>query len=159
MTQPYQRADDVGYAITEFLWSKGRPFYPVSALAHARVSEVNLASVACTRYDDDNLDLIFQMPKSGGGHFFEIVLRSNESTAYGGWAWGEKLSFVDRFVNGYRVLTAFIEGQEVSFEYSSRWHRYRANCDIPVSKSLRYSGREVTEEANYSKNVVRQATF
>lgn len=135
-TDPFQRADDVGYVISEFLWFKGRPFYPVTALAQAKISEINLAASTCNGIDEDNLDLIFRMPRSEGGHYFEVILRSNEGTAYGGWAWGEELSFLDCFVNGYRVLAAYVEGHPVTFEYSARWKRYRPTSDLPVSKSV-----------------------
>lgn len=144
-TEPYQRADDVGYVISEFLWFKGRPFYPVSALAQARINEANLAAREYNKDDEDNLDLIVRMPKSEGGHYFEIILRSNEGTAYGGWAWGEELRYLDRFVNGYRVIATSIEGRTVTFEYSTRWHRYCTTSDLPVSKSVFQIERETRE--------------
>nr|WP_183795927.1 hypothetical protein [Allorhizobium borbori] len=149
-TDPFQRADDVGYVISEFLWFKGRPFYPVSALAQARISEFNLAAREYNGSNEDNLDLIFRMPRSEGGHYFEIILRSDEGTAYGGWAWGEELSYLDRFVNGYRVLAAYIEGHPVTFEYSARWHRYRPTSDLPISKSVFRIEQEVRGVRNGS---------
>ena len=116
--EPYQRADDVGYAVSEFMWFKGRPFYPVSALVHAKVAHARLSAEKGDEEDEDNLDILFRMPLVAGGHFFEIVLRSNEGTSYGGWVWGEEL------------------------EYSRRFQRYRTIEPLPVEKSVFLIQRE-----------------
>lgn len=139
-TEPYQRADDVGYAVSEFMWFKGRPFYPVSALAHAKVAHARLS--ACDDEDEDNLDILFRMPLVAGGHFFEIVLRSNEGTSYGGWLWGEELEILNEVVNGYRVLAGKFDGRLIRFEYSKRSHRYQTAEPLPVEKSVFLIQRE-----------------
>lgn len=131
---PYQRADDVGFVITEFLWLDGKPFYPVSALAHAKVSQVALAFSGGEA--EDNCDLVFQMPKSEGGHFFEIVLRSDLATFYGGWVWGDELEYLDRYKNGYRVLCSRIHGKQVKFEYSEQERRYLPANELPLDKMM-----------------------
>lgn len=143
--EPYQRADDVGYAISEFLWFDGRPFYPASALAQAKVAPVNLCSLQVSEDNQDNCDLIFQMPKADGGHFYEIVMRSDTGTDYGGWAWGETLECLDQYVNGYRVLRAHINNSQASFEYSSQCRRYGPTSKLHIDKvSLRSGWRSAT---------------
>ncbi|MCA0256806.1 MAG: hypothetical protein LCH47_09460 [Proteobacteria bacterium] len=131
---PYQRADDVGFVITEFLWFDGKPFYPASALAHAKVSQVALSFSEGGSEAEDNCDLIFQMPKAEGGHFFEIVLRSDLATFYGGWVWGEEIEYLDRYKNGYRVLCSRIHGKQVTFEYSEQERRYQPANELPLDK-------------------------
>jgi hypothetical protein len=133
--EPYQRADDVGYAISEFLWFEGRPFYPATALAHAKVAQVNLCTSAGREDSQDNCDLIFQMPKADGGHFFEIVMRSDAGTTYGGWAWGEALECLDQYVNGYRVLKARINNAHEAFEYSVRCGQYEPRSKLSIDKA------------------------
>jgi hypothetical protein len=134
-TEPYQRADDVGYAISEFLWFDGRPFYPASVLAQAKIAQVNLCALQASEDNQDNCDLIFQMPKADGGHFFEIVMRSDAGTAYGGWAWGETLECLDQYVNGYRVLRARINNTYVAFEFSVQCWRYGPQSKLSVDKA------------------------
>lgn len=133
--EPYQRADDVGYAISAFLWFEGRPFYPATALARAKVAQVNLSALSGCEDSQDNCDLIFQMPKADGGHFFEIVMRSDAGTAYGGWAWGEALECMDQYVNGYRVLRARIDKNTVAFEYSAQLEQYQPRSKLGVDKA------------------------
>lgn len=141
-TEPYQRADDVGYAVSEFMWFKGRPFYPVSALVHAKVAHARLSAKKSDDQDEDNLDILFRMPVVAGGHFFEIVLRSNEGTSYGGWLWGEELEILNEFVNGYRVLAGKFDDRLIRFEYSKRFQRYRTAEPLPVEKSVFLIQRE-----------------
>ncbi|AVH43585.1 hypothetical protein G6M70_08645 [Agrobacterium tumefaciens] len=140
--EPYQRADDVGYAVSEFMWFKGRPFYPVSALVHAKVAHARLSAEKGDEEDEDNLDILFRMPLVAGGHFFEIVLRSNEGTSYGGWVWGEELEILNEFVNGYRVLAGKFDDRLIRFEYSRRFQRYRTIEPLPVEKSVFLIQRE-----------------
>jgi len=140
--EPYQRADDVGYAVSEFMWFKGRPFYPVSALVQARVAHARLSAERGDEDDEDNLDILFRMPMVAGGHFFEIVLRSNEGTSYGGWAWGEELEIMNEVVNGYRVLAGKFDGRLIRFEFSKRFHRYTTVEPLPVEKSVFLLQRE-----------------
>ena len=142
--EPYQRADDVGYAISEFLWFEGRPFYPAAALAQAKVAQVNLCALQPGEDNQDNCDLIFQMPKADGGHFFEIVMRSDIGTAYGGWAWGETLECLDQYVNGYRVLQARVNSTHLAFEYSTQCWRYGPTSKLPVDKATLQSQNRQT---------------
>jgi hypothetical protein len=133
--EPYQRADDVGFAISEFLWFDGRPFYPASALAQAKVAQVNLCALQAGEDNQDNCDLIFQMPKADGGHFFEIVMRSDTGTAYGGWAWGETLERSDQYINGYSVLRACSNNAQLFFEYCIASGKYGPKSNLPVNKA------------------------
>jgi hypothetical protein len=133
--EPYQRADDVGYAIAEFLWFDGRPFYPATALASAQIASVRLSECPSESLNDDNLDLIFRMREAGGGSFFEIVLRSDGGTTYGGWLWGRSIQVLDELVNGHRVLEAILDTGEVRFEYCRTAGRYQGLGPLPVDKA------------------------
>jgi len=126
-TEPYQRADDVGYAVTEFMWFDGRPFYPIGALTDARIAYLRLSDGPFDEGDEDNLDLIFQMREAGGGHFFEVVLRSNTGTSYAGWLWGQDVEVLDEIVANHRVLLVDCNGSKMRYEYSLSQGRYK--CD------------------------------
>ncbi len=123
-TEPYQRADDVGYAVTEFMWFDGRPFYPVGALTDARIAYLRLSDGAFDESDEDNLDLIFQMREAGGGHFFEVVLRSNIGTSYAGWLWGQELEVLDEIASNHRVLLVDCNGSKLRYAFSEAEGRY-----------------------------------
>ncbi len=133
--EPYQRADDVGYAISEFMWFRGQPFYPIGALAEAKIAHLRLSAGKFDAGDEDNLDLVFRMREAGGGHYFEIVLRSDRGTRYGGWAWGRELEVLDEFVNGYRVLVASSGICRRRFEFCCNKSRYRCVAPGALSKS------------------------
>ncbi|MBP2551519.1 hypothetical protein J2858_004461 [Neorhizobium galegae] len=134
-TEPYQRADDVGFAITEFMWFKGYPFYAIGALTEAKVAYARLAQGAFEETDQDNVDLVFRMSQTGGGYFFELVLRSDKGTAYGGWLWGENLEVTDEFINGYRVLATTHAAGRTHFAYSRRRRGYQCIGRPPVDKA------------------------
>lgn len=132
-TEPYQRADDVGYAVTEFMWFDGKPFYPIGALADARIAALRLSAGAFDDSDEDNLDLIFQMREAGGGHFYEVVLRSNTGTSYAGWLWGQELEVLDDVAANHRVLLVECNGLKIRYVYSEAEGRY--TCDDHDGKS------------------------
>ncbi|WP_404947074.1 hypothetical protein [Rhizobium terrae] len=146
--QPFQRADDVGYAITEFMWFKGRPYYPVGALADAKIACVRLSAGDFDETDEDNLDLIFRMREADGGHFFEVVLRSNQGTAYGGWVWGREIEILNEFVNGYRVLATTCAGSRSRFEYCQDLRRYKCIGPAPMEKASFTVAHEKTAHPN-----------
>ncbi|WP_159945979.1 hypothetical protein [Rhizobium sp. 18065] len=131
-SEPYQRADDVGYAVTEFLWFDGKPFYPIGALADARIAALRLSAGAFDEGDEDNLDLIFQMREAGGGHFFEVVLRSNSGTSYAGWLWGQELEVLNEVAANHRVLLVECNGSKIRYAYNDEKGRYM--CDGPDGK-------------------------
>lgn len=137
--QPFLRADDVGYAMTEFMWFEGKPYYPMSALTDARVACVRLSAALYEELDEDNLDLVFQMRGPQGKHLFEIVLRSDYGTAYGGWLWGEDLEIADEFIDGYRVLTTTYDGLPARFEYNRELGQYGFVGENPFEKTA-FSG-------------------
>lgn len=132
---PFLRADDVGYAITEFMWFQGKPYYPMGALTDARVAYFHLSAALREETDEDNLDLVFQMRGPQGGHFFEIILRSDHGTTYGGWLWGSDLEILDEFVDGYRVLSTMYDGTPARFEYNRELGRYGIVGQAPVEKT------------------------
>lgn len=68
--RPFERANDIGSVITEFLWYEGSPFYPLGDLISANISSVWLGAGEPTKDDEDNLDLVFKMPESDVGQFF-----------------------------------------------------------------------------------------
>ena len=134
LVEPYQRADDVGYIISEFMWFEGRPFYPISALANAKVTYTTLSDKPSDGFDEDNVDVIFRMPGVSGGCFFEIVLRSDAGTFYGGWLWGQELEVLNEVINGYRVLLTRYEHNPIRFEFSEKERRYLATDHLPFGK-------------------------
>lgn len=136
-TEPYQRADDVGYALSELLWHNGKPFYPVTALAEAKFACARLAQGRFDETDEDNIDLILQMRRATGGHFFEIILRNDEGTSYGGWAWGHDIALTDEIANGYRVLATHAAGNTFRFARDAATGRYACLDDLPVEKAGR----------------------
>lgn len=132
-TEPYQRADDVGYAVTEFMWFDGKPFYPIGALADARIATLRLSAGAFDDGDEDNLDLIFQMREVGGGHFYEVILRSNTGTSYAGWLWGQELEVLDDVEANHRVLLVECNGSKIRYAYNDAQRRYM--CDAHDGRS------------------------
>lgn len=122
--RPFEKADDVGLAITEFMWFEGRPFYPIGSLVDALVAPVRLGARDGDDLDEDNLDLIFQMKEANGGHFFEIILRSEYGTAYGGRAWGRTIEIEDEIVAGHRVVVTRCAGLCNRYEFDPDVNRY-----------------------------------
>lgn len=124
--KPFQKADDVGLVVTEFLTYEGRPFYPFGSIAQAKVAAVWLGQTERPADDEDNLDLIFRMREAEGGHFYEIVRRSSAGTSYGGWVWGQSLEIGDEISSGHRVLTANVGGKRDRFVFDPGLARYVA---------------------------------
>lgn len=140
--EPYQRADDVGFAITEFMWFHGKPFYPIGALAGAQVARVCLSEGDFDVLDDDNIDLVFRMREAEGDSFFELVLRSDRGTAYGGWLWGRDVRVLDEFVDDRRVLATSVSEGDARFEYNKAAGRYRCVNRLPVEKAAYLNARD-----------------
>jgi hypothetical protein len=132
--QPFVRADDVGFVVSEFMWFEGRPFYPIGALTNASVALARLSAGRYDERDEDNLDLIFQMREAEGGSFFEIVLRSHHGTTYGGWAWGRDLVVLPNVVRGHRVLCTTYAEERIHFEFCEKSGQYRTTGSLPVQK-------------------------
>jgi hypothetical protein len=122
--RPFEKADDVGLAITEFMWFDGRPFHPIGSLVDALVAPVRLAARDGGDLDEDNLDLIFQMKEANGGHFFEIILRSEYGTRYGGRAWGQTIEIEDEIIAGHCVLVTRCFGHKNRYEFNADMRRY-----------------------------------
>ncbi|AYD04389.1 hypothetical protein [Neorhizobium sp. NCHU2750] len=136
VTEPYQRADDVGYAIAEFMSFKGRPYYPIGALANTRIAASRLSAGDVLEADEDNLDLIFRMREAEGGYFFEIVLRSSQGTRYGGWLWGYDVEVTDEIVNGYRVIETIEGSRRWRFEFCDNANHYQSVDPLPIEKII-----------------------
>lgn len=135
--KPFEKADDVGIVITEFLSFRGRPFYPFGSIAQAKVATVRLGLPERTSDDEDDVDLIFRMREADGGHFFEIVRRSSCGTSYGGWLWGQSIEICEEATFGQRVLFANANGRRDRFEFSQRLQRYIAVNELAASRKSR----------------------
>ena len=113
--KPYEKADDVGLVVTEFLclW-----FYPIGALVNAKISAIWLGEGEKPAGDTENIDLLFKMGSSGEP-FIEIILRSTGNPpVYGGWVAGDSVDVTDEIVNGQRVLVTTLEGSKLRWEYT-----------------------------------------
>lgn len=139
--KPFEKADDVGMVITEFLLFQGRPFYPFGSIAQAKVATIWLGNTERPTDDEDNLDLIFRMRESDGGHFFEIVRRSSGGTAYGGWLWGQSIEICEEATFGQRILIANANGRRDRFQFDRRLARYVAIDELAASRKRRVCER------------------
>src|SRR5690349_14760992 len=72
--RPFEKSDDVGIVVSEFLWYDGLPFYPIGALIDAKISSAWLGEGEAPSGDTADLDLIFKM--GGDFGYFEIILRT-----------------------------------------------------------------------------------
>ena len=139
----FEKADDVGFVVTEFLWFEGRPFYPIGALMNARISAVPLGDGDPP--SEELIDLVFRMPTSIAHEFwYEIVLRVEGGAAYGGFIFGETLSVRDEVVNGHRVLEAGFSGATQRFAYDLVTGTYRldpATMTMPTATARRIAKR------------------
>lgn len=101
---PFVRADDVGYAVSQFISRQGDVRYPISALTEAKVARVRLDGRFRDESDEDNLALILRIPASRGLFTFEIIVRSDLGTFYAGCIQGTQLQILDHFQSHYRKL-------------------------------------------------------
>ena len=109
--EPYEKADEVGFVVVAFAcrWS-----YSIGAIINAKISGIWLGEGERPVGDVSNIDLIF---KIGGHEYFEIVLRSDAGTSYGGWCYGDSLEVTDEIVAGHRVLISTAEGAKIRYEF------------------------------------------
>ena len=120
----FEKDNDVGIVVTEFLWDSGVPFYSIGALMKARINAVPLGDGDPP--SEDLIDLVFRMPTATEDSFYyEIVLRVEGAAAYGGWIFGETLSVLDDVVNGHRVLETSVSGETLRFIYDLQTGRYQ----------------------------------
>lgn len=120
----YEKSDDVGFVVTEFLWFEGFPFYPISSLIDAKITGIWLGEGERPAADTNNIDLIFKMAGMGEG-LYEIVLRSDDGTFYGGWFFGDTLEVTDEIVAGHRVVIGSSGGEHFRFEFDPSIGQYR----------------------------------
>lgn len=127
----FEKSDDVGYVVSEFLWYDGYPFYPVGALIEAQINAVWLGAGEAP--DTSKIDLIFRMRSfedpDAGPFFFEIVLRDGDFSIYGGYAIGSALSVTDEIVNGHRVLESEFHGESLRYTFDPAAGQYRETGD------------------------------
>jgi len=122
--RPFEKSDDVGFTVTEFMWFEGAPFYPIGSLIDAKISSAWLGEGEPQSGDEADLDLIFKMREQEGFNFFEIVLRTAFGAVYGGYAGGQSLEVTDEIVNGHRVLIAHTDSIKDRYEYSLETGQY-----------------------------------
>ena len=126
----FEKADDVGYVVTEFLWYDNAPFYPIGDLMESPISTVWLGDGEAQ--SEELIDIVFRMP---GGEdetwfFYEIVLRTDTGAVYGGFAAGETLRVLDEIVNGHRVLESDFLGQPSRYVYEPTEGRYQLSATL-----------------------------
>ena len=139
----FERADDVGLVVTEFLWDEGAPFYAIGELMEARINAVPLGDGDPS--SEELIDLVFRMPAkwSGGGFYYEIVLRVEGGAVYAGWIFGETLRVGDDVVNGHRVLETDVGGETLRFVYNLSSGRYQ--LDPPMMNVATLSARRIAK--------------
>ena len=99
--KPWEKADDVGYVISEILWT----YYPVGALMGAKISGNWLGEGETPANDPDDLDLMLRFRDPGGFDYVEIIIRSTSyAPFYAGYLIGGKVEITNDLVNGHRVL-------------------------------------------------------
>jgi hypothetical protein len=119
----FEKADDVGLVVTEFMWDGGVPFYSIGNLMGARINAVPLGDGDPP--SEELIDLVFRMPTGVEGSFYyEIVLRVEGGAAYAGWLFGETVSVRDEVVNGHRVLETIAGGETLRYTYDLQSGRY-----------------------------------
>lgn len=126
----FEKADDVGYVATEFLWYEGAPFYPIGDLMEAPISAIWLGEEEAP--SEELIDLVFRMPTGGdeSWFFYEIVLRTKTGAVYGGFAAGETLRVLEEIVNGHRILEADFFGQPSRYVYEPTVGRYQLSTTL-----------------------------
>ncbi|WP_299289059.1 hypothetical protein [uncultured Tateyamaria sp.] len=120
----FEKADDVGFVVTELLWDGGAPFYAIGELMDARINATPLGEGDPA--SEELIDLVLRFPTrgEGDGFWFEIVLRVEGGAAYAGWIFGEELAVTDEIVNGHRVLEASAGGTTLRYVYDLMSGRY-----------------------------------
>lgn len=121
----FEKTNDVGMIVTEFLWYYQRPFYPIASIVDSKITSVWLGEDEPK--GKESLDLIFRMAQfeePDGFDLYEIVLRGDAKTAYGGWVAGKNLRVSDDIVNGHRVLETENDGYLERYTYSLMDQKY-----------------------------------
>jgi hypothetical protein len=122
---PFLRADDVGYAVSQFMTQEGEPRYPVSALTEAKVARVRLDCGRKDEMDEDNLDVIFRLPTVGGLYSFEIILRSDLETFYAGSLRGADLQILRSNKNEYRIIRCSSGSKTLDYAFCKQSKRFK----------------------------------
>lgn len=121
--EPFIRADDVGYAVSQFISTQGKVRYPVSILTQARVAHVRLCRSARDD-DEDNLAVILRLPAANGIYMFEIIIRSDLETFYAGCIPGVHLQVLNKISGEYHKIRC-INGPVISdYEFSTHSKRF-----------------------------------
>lgn len=121
--RPFEMDDSVGFVVTEFSTHEGYSFYPIGAIIGAEISTAWLGEGQAPAPDEKGSpDIIFKMRDDYP--FFEIVLRSDAKTSWGGSIYGQTLEVTDEVVAGHRVLVAEVDGVRDRYEYNSRMGQY-----------------------------------
>lgn len=111
--RPFERTEEIGYAITEMMWFRGLPFYPFDALVDANLATVWLGEGK--PQTEETADLVLRFSPSYRGapvnyYFFEIILRGEGPACYGGYCDGSSLWVTEEIRNGHRIIETEFEG-------------------------------------------------
>lgn len=132
-TRDFEKSDDVGYVVTQFLWWEGAPYYPIGALIDADVSAVWLGEDE--PQSSEVIDLIFRMrpfDEASNIHEFEIVMRNGVEPFYAGFAIGSELAVTDEIINFHRVLVTQFEGAELRYVFNPAIGQYQLDESLVV---------------------------
>lgn len=148
--RPFERADEVGYVISELMWYNGAPYYPANALMDAAISSVWLGEGEPK--SEDTIDLILRFEASFDGapqnyHLFEIILRGEGPAYYGGYVAGSYFHATDEIVNGHRVIETELGGDVTRWVYEPHGgngpgqYRFQQILGTPTTASIRQRGK------------------
>ena len=140
----FEKDDEVGFVVSEFLWYDGAPFYPVGAVIDAHVSAVWLGEGDAPT--EDLIDLVFRMRPSPNQDFtlYEIVLRDQGGAFYGGWVFGDNLRVTDEVVNGHRVLETDDLGATARFVF------------VPTQGQYQYDGSPIRATTARARSIAKR---
>lgn len=129
----FEKSDDVGYVVTQFLWWEGAPYYPIGALMDADIGAIWLGE------DDpqssDVIDLIFRMrpfDPASNIYEFEIVMRNGVEPFYAGYAVGSEMTVTDEVTNFHRVLVTQFDGAEFRYVFNPAIGQYQLDESLVV---------------------------
>ena len=139
-----------GYEVNELVIYEGYPYYPANALMDAKLSSIWLGNVEVK--DEANLDLILRFkpsyPKAPDNcYFFEIIMRRDGCSYYGGFCDGSELRITDEVKNGHRVIETDFEGNVWRWIFTSGvgngpgQYRFEQILGYPTANSVRRLGK------------------
>lgn len=150
--RPFERANDVGYVVTELMWYEGWPYYPTDALMDATITSLWLGEGEPKTEESIDLVLRFSPPEHDAPenyYFFEIIIRGEGEAYYGGFCDGTSMHATDEIVNGHRVIETEFEGSVSRWVYTPGdgsgpgQYKIQQLLGSPSSASVRRRGKRV----------------